>query len=88
MLYRGGGLAKAGRKLQPILAEGISGFGGGELRSRLKENDDGTKRSFVKIKALQIQFLDRRTDVNSLEEESAFSSSGEKVDTADLEGLW
>jgi single-strand DNA-binding protein len=60
----------------------------GELRSRLKENDDGTKRSFVEIKALQIQFLDKRTNGSTLEEESAFLSSGDKMSSAELESLW
>jgi single-stranded DNA-binding protein len=72
VLYRGSGLAKAG----------------GELRSRLRENDDGTKRSFVEIKALQIQFLDKRNDVNSLEEESVFSGTDEKTNSPEWEGLW
>ncbi len=31
----------------------------GELRSRLKENEDGSKRNFVEIKAFYIQFLDK-----------------------------
>jgi single-strand DNA-binding protein len=60
----------------------------GELRSRQRENDDGTKRSFVEIKALQIQFLDKRNGVNSLEEESVFSSSAEKGEAAEWEGSW
>ena len=38
----------------------------GELRSRLKENQDGTKRSFVEIKALHVQFLDRKADSPTL----------------------
>jgi single-strand DNA-binding protein len=51
----------------------------GELRSRLKENDDGTKRSFVEIKALHVQFLDKKTDTLSWDEESTFFSSSESA---------
>ncbi len=60
----------------------------GELRSRLKENEDGTKRSFVEIKALHVQFLDKKTEAFSWEEESAFLSSNEKENLTELEGLW
>jgi single-strand DNA-binding protein len=79
---------KLAESCSQFLQKGSAVLVEGELRSRLKENDDGTKRSFVEIKASQIQFLDKRNDVNSLEEESVFSNSGEKVDTAELEGLW
>ena len=70
----------------------------GELRSRLKENDDGTKRSFVEIKALQVQFLDKKTDSFSTDEESTFFESSESAigrsatggheNLTELEGLW
>ncbi len=59
-----------------------------ELRSRLKENDDGTKRSFVEIKASQIQFLDKRTEDNSWEEENAYLGSNEKENSTELESMW
>jgi single-strand DNA-binding protein len=51
----------------------------GELRSRLKENDDGTKRSFVEIKASHVQFLDKKTDTISWDEESTFFGSSESA---------
>jgi single-strand DNA-binding protein len=60
----------------------------GELRSRLKESDDGTKRSFVEIKATQIQFLDKKTEENPWEEESAYLSSNEKGNSTELERMW
>ncbi len=60
----------------------------GELRSRLKENDDGTKRSFVEIKATQIQFLDKKTEDNFWEEESAYLGSNEKGNSTELESMW
>ncbi len=59
-----------------------------ELRSRLKENDDGTKRSFVEIKASQIQFLDKRTEDISWEEENAYLGSNEKENSTELESMW
>ncbi len=34
----------------------------GELRSRFKENDDGTKRNLIEIRAFQIQFLDKKSE--------------------------
>lgn len=60
----------------------------GELRSRLKENGDGTKRSFVEIKASQIQFLDKKTEDTSWEEENAYLGSNEKENSSELESLW
>jgi single-strand DNA-binding protein len=69
----------------------------GELRSRLKENEDGTKRSFVEIKASHVQFLDKRTDsvfddtssfLSSSESTIGESSSGGNENSSELEGLW
>jgi single-stranded DNA-binding protein len=65
----------------------------GELRSRLKENDDGTKRSLVEIKASHVQFLDKRTNLDSLDEESTFFGLGESAyggneNLTALEGSW
>jgi single-strand DNA-binding protein len=34
----------------------------GELRSRFKENEDGTKRNLIEIRAFQVQFLDKKTE--------------------------
>ncbi|OGC78752.1 MAG: hypothetical protein A2145_03445 [candidate division Zixibacteria bacterium RBG_16_40_9] len=45
----------------------------GELRSRLKEHEDGTKRNFVEIKAFYIQFLDKDQRGESLGLESSDS---------------
>lgn len=60
----------------------------GELRSRLKENDYGTKRSFVEIKATQIQFLDKKTEDISWEEENAYLGSNQKGNLTELENMW
>lgn len=79
---------KLAESCSQYLQKGAAVLVEGELRSRLKENDDGSKRSFVEIKALQIQFLNKRSEESSGEEESFFSSSGEKVDSVELEGLW
>ena len=47
----------------------------GELRSRIKENEDGSKRNYVEIKAFHVQFLDKRTEPVPLEEESILNLS-------------
>lgn len=49
----------------------------GELRSRLKENEDGSKRNFVEIKAFFIQFLDKdkRGEGLSLEGSDSLSAA-------------
>jgi single-strand DNA-binding protein len=44
----------------------------GELRSRFKENDDGSKRNLIEIRAFQIQFLDKKTETVPVEETSLF----------------
>jgi len=40
----------------------------GELRSRFKENEDGSKRNLIEIRAFQIQFLDKKTETVPAEE--------------------
>jgi len=51
----------------------------GELRSRFKENDDGTKRNLIEIRAFQVQFLDKKTETVPVEENilSDFKFPGE-----------
>lgn len=51
----------------------------GELRSRFKENEDGTKRNLIEIRAFQIQFLDKKTETVPVEENilSDFKFPGE-----------
>jgi single-strand DNA-binding protein len=51
------------RKGSAVLVEG-------ELRSRMKENEDGSKRNYVDIKAFHVQFLDRRTESAPLDKEN------------------
>ena len=60
----------------------------GELRSRLRENEDGTKRSFVEIKALHVQFPDKRTDSVSSREERSFFDQGQGEDFGEMESSW
>jgi len=47
----------------------------GELRSRMKENEDGRKRNYVEIKAFQVQFLDKRADSAPWGEENLLNLS-------------
>ncbi len=58
----------------------------GELRSRLKENEDGSKRNFVEIKAFYIQFLDKdkRGESISLESRDSLHAA---VSENETEGL-
>ena len=56
------------RKSSAVLVEG-------ELRSRMKENEDGSKRNYLEIKAFHVQFLDKRTEPVPLEEESILNLS-------------
>ena len=54
----------------------------GELRSRIKGNEDGTKRNYVEIKAFHVQFLDKRTEAVPLGEENILNLS--KTDQENL----
>jgi len=56
------------RKGSAVLVEG-------ELRSRIKENEDGSRRNYVEIKAFHVQFLDKRTEPVPLEEENILNLS-------------
>jgi single-strand DNA-binding protein len=56
------------RKGSAVLVEG-------ELRSRIKGNEDGSKRNYLEIKAFHVQFLDKRTEPQPLEEESILNLS-------------
>jgi len=60
----------------------------GELRSRLRENQNGTRRSLVEIKALHVQFLDKRTASVSLNEEQSIFNQNQGEDLTDLENSW
>jgi single-strand DNA-binding protein len=59
------------RKGSAVLVEG-------ELRSRIKENEDGSKRNYVEIKAFHVQFLDKRTEPLPLGEEDILNLSQTK----------
>jgi single-strand DNA-binding protein len=50
----------------------------GELRSRIKETEDGNKRNFIEIRAFQVQFLDRKTEAVS------FTTSEENLEYTSL----
>lgn len=56
----------------------------GELRSKVKENEDGSKKNFVEIKAFQIQFLDKKSETLS---ELTELGSLENVDTTPTTNL-
>ncbi len=47
----------------------------GELRSRIKDNEDGSKRNFIEIKAFYIQFLDKKGETVTLESGANLESS-------------
>jgi single-strand DNA-binding protein len=66
------------RKGSAVLVEG-------ELRSRIKENENGSKRNYVEIKAFHVQFLDKRTEpVLSREENILNSSETDQKNLADF----
>lgn len=44
----------------------------GELRSRFKENGDGSKRNLIEIRAFQVQFLDKKSEPAPILEESLY----------------
>ncbi len=68
------------RKGSAVLVEG-------ELRSRIKDNDDGSKRHYLEIKAFHVQFLDKRTEPITLEERNALNlSQTEHESLADFRG--
>jgi single-strand DNA-binding protein len=56
------------RKGSAVLVEG-------ELRSRMKENEDGRKHTYVEIKAFQVQFLNKREESVPLEEDNILNLS-------------
>jgi single-strand DNA-binding protein len=56
------------RKGSAVLVEG-------ELRSRIKENEHGSKRNYLEIKAYHVQFLNKRTEPVPLEEGSILNLS-------------
>jgi single-strand DNA-binding protein len=56
------------RKGSAVLVEG-------ELRSRMKENEDGRKHTYVEIKAFQVQFLNKRGESAPLEEDNILNLS-------------
>ncbi len=59
-----------------------------ELRSRLREKRNGIKRNLVEIKALHVQFLDKRTDSVSLTEEQSILNLSQGNNLTQLESSW
>ncbi len=57
------------RKGHTILVEG-------ELKSRTRNDNDGTRRSFVEIRAQQIQVLNQRDEIITLGEKDEAAESG------------
>jgi single-strand DNA-binding protein len=60
----------------------------GELRSRLREKQNGIKRNLVEIKALHVQFLDKRTDSVSLTEEQSILNLSQGNNLTEIESSW
>jgi len=63
---------KLAESCSKFLKKGSAVLVEGELRSRFKENDDGSKRNLIEIRAFQIQFLDKKTEAVPVEETSLF----------------
>jgi single-strand DNA-binding protein len=63
---------KLAESCSKFLKKGSAVLVEGELRSRLKENDDGSKRNLIEIRAFQVQFLDKKTETVPVEETSLF----------------
>lgn len=78
---------KLAESCSQFLKKGSAVLVEGELRSRLKENGDGSKRSFVEINALHVQFLDRKGESPS-DEENIYFGTDEKENLTELESLW
>ena len=60
----------------------------GELRSRLREKQNGIKRNLVEIKALHVQFLDKRTDSVSLTEQQSILNLSQGNNLTQPESSW
>ncbi|KPL03620.1 MAG: hypothetical protein AMJ73_06140 [candidate division Zixibacteria bacterium SM1_73] len=67
------------RKGSAVLVEG-------ELRSRIKAREDGSKRNYVEIKAFHVQFLDKRTEPVPLSEQNLLNLTS-KTDHENLADL-
>ena len=63
---------KLAESCSKFLKKGSAVLVEGELRSRFKENEDGSKRNLIEIRAFQVQFLDKKTETVPVEETSLF----------------
>ncbi|MDP2959907.1 MAG: single-stranded DNA-binding protein [candidate division Zixibacteria bacterium] len=63
---------KLAESCSKFLKKGSAVLVEGELRSRFKENEDGSKRNLIEIRAFQVQFLDKKTEAVPVEETSLF----------------
>ena len=77
---------KLAESCRDYLKKGSAVLVEGELRSRLKENEDGTKRNFVEIKAFYIQFLDKKGETLTLESNPNLESTVSGNETDSLSG--
>ena len=70
---------KLAESCNKFLKKGSAVLVEGELRSRFKDNEDGSKRNLIEIRAFQVQFLDKKTETVPVEENilSDFKFSGE-----------
>jgi len=69
---------KLAESCNKFLKKGSAVLVEGELRSRFKDNEDGSKRNLIEIRAFQVQFLDKKTETVPVEENilSDFKFSG------------
>lgn len=63
---------KLAESCSKFLKKGSAVLVEGELRSRFKENGDGSKRNLIEIRAFQVQFLDKKTESVSVLENSLY----------------
>jgi single-strand DNA-binding protein len=57
---------KLAESCSKFLKKGSAVLVEGELRSRFKENEDGSKRNLIEIRAFQVQFLDKKAEAVSV----------------------
>jgi len=63
---------KLAESCSKFLKKGSAVLVEGELRSRFKENEDGSKRNLIEIRAFQVQFLDKKTETVSVLENNHY----------------
>lgn len=68
------------------LKKGSAVYVEGELRSRTMDNDDGTKRSSIEIRAHHVQFLDKGEKFDDVSRESDDNEFPDAAANDDIQG--